>query len=97
MVQDVKNYVKEAMRQLNDRSFYKRLNHNPTSEHAALVANAIDGLKQKELLDEKIAENLKPTSPKTPKLYLLPKVHKEGNCPHREPLHFFGLTSSTDE
>ena len=79
VVQDVKNYVKEAMRQLNDRSFYKRLNHNPTSKHAALVANAIDGLKQKELLDEKIAENLKPTSPKTPKLYLLPKVHKEGN------------------
>ena len=76
VVHDVKNYIKEAMKQLGDKSFYKKLNHNPTSEHAALVENAIDGLRQKELLDEKTAERLKPTSPRTPKLYLLPKVHK---------------------
>ena len=79
VVQDVQNYVEEAMRQLNDQSFYRRLNHNPTSEHPALVENAIDGLRQKEFLDEKTAECLKPTNPKTPKLYLLPKIHKEGN------------------
>ena len=44
VVQDVKCYIKEAERQLGDKSFYRKLDHNPTSEHAALVSNAIDGL-----------------------------------------------------
>ena len=79
VVQDVQKYIKEAERQLNDRSFYKKVRVNPTTEHAALVSNAIDGLKQRELLDEKTAEKLKPTNPNTPKLYLLPKIHKKNN------------------
>ena len=37
VVQDVKSYIKEAARQLGDKTFYKKLDHNPTSEHAALV------------------------------------------------------------
>ena len=79
VVQDVQKYIKEAERQLQDQSFYKKLSHNPTGEHAALVSNAIDGLRQRELLDEKMAKRLKPMNPKTPKLYLLPKIHKDGN------------------
>ena len=52
---------------------------NPTSEHAALVENAIDGLKQKNLLDNNLADKLRPVNPRTPKLYLLPKIHKPNN------------------
>ena len=55
------------------------MSHNPTSEHEALVSNAIDSLKQRELLDAKTAEKLKPTNSNTPKLYLLPKIHKKNN------------------
>ena len=57
VVQDVKSYIKEAERQLRDKTFYKKLNHNPTSEHAALVSNAIDGLRQRELLDKRTAQD----------------------------------------
>ena len=79
IVQDVDNYIKEADRQLKDKTFYKKVNENPTSEHEALISNAIDNLKQRELLDEKTAEKLKPTNSNTPKLYLLPKIHKKNN------------------
>ena len=79
VVQDVAEYVKEANRQLADTSFYKKLKENPTSENAAIVENAIDNLKLRGLLDEKLANKLKPENPRTPRLYLLPKVHKTNN------------------
>ena len=58
VVQDVQRYIKEAERQLQDQSFYKKLSHNPTGEHAALVSNAIDGLIQREKIEEKMAKSL---------------------------------------
>ena len=79
VISDVKEYVKEANRQLSNKDHYQKLQHNPTTEHAALVENAIDSLRLNGALDEKMAESLKPRNPKTPRLYLLPKVHKPGN------------------
>lgn len=79
VVQDVTEYVKEANRQLADANFYKKLRENPTSENAALVENALDELKHKGLLEKKLADKLKPVNPRTPKLYLLPKIHKANN------------------
>ena len=79
MISDVEEYVKEANRQLSNKEHYHKLDYNPTTEHAALVENAIDRLRLNGSLDEKMAEQLKPHNPKTPRLYLLPKVHKPGN------------------
>ena len=79
VVNDVTKYIQEAERQLSDKKFYKLLPNNPTSEHAALVNNAIDNLKLRGALDEKMANKLKTNNPKTPKLYLLPKIHKPNN------------------
>ena len=79
VLQNVENYIGEAKRQLSDQTYYKKVGTNPTDEHAALVSNALDGLKQRELLDERTAEKLKPVNPKTPRMYFLPKVHKENN------------------
>ena len=77
VLQDVGNYITEANRQLSDQPFYKKMGANPTDEHAALVSNAIDDLKHRELIDARTAEKLKPVNPSTPKMYFLPKVHKE--------------------
>ena len=79
VLQNVTNYIKEAKRQLNDVNFYKKVSTNPTDEHAALVSNALDNLKNWGLLEEKTAEGLKPVNPSTPKLYMLPKIHKKDN------------------
>ena len=69
----------EANRQLTNPDHYVKLDHNPTTEHAALVENAIDNLKLDGKLDEKMANQLKPKNPRTPRMYLLPKIHKPGN------------------
>ena len=78
VIQDVDNYIKLAKRQLSDATFYKKLTENPTNENATLVEDPLD-LKQRGLFDKKLADHLKPVNPRTPKLYLLSKVHKPDN------------------
>ena len=64
VISNVDDYIQEANRQLSDQRFYKKVDENPTSIHAALVENAIDGLKIQGHLDEKMASQLKPNNPK---------------------------------
>ena len=72
VITDVDDYVSEANRQLSDQRFYKKVEENPTSLHAVLVNNAIDNLKLNGHLEEKMAEQLKTSNPKTPRMYLHP-------------------------
>ena len=68
VISNVDEYIQEANRQLSNQRFYKKVDENPTSLHAALVENAIDGLKLQGHLDKKMANQLKPNNPKTPRL-----------------------------
>ena len=79
VIWDVKDYIKEAMKQLNDTNFYRVLPTNPTSTHCELINSTIDGFKESKQLQNKLAEGLKTTEPRTPRFYLLPKIHKENN------------------
>ena len=79
VIMDVKDYMKEAERQLLDINFYKKLPENPTSMHAELINNAIEQLKNRNLIPEKVAQGLKVSNPRTPLFYLLPKIHKTNN------------------
>ena len=65
--------------QLNNYNFYRKLDHNPIQEHVNLINNALDEFKDNNELSPEIADGLKPLEPKTPRLYMLPKIHKEGN------------------
>ena len=76
---DVKDYIGEATRQLNDKNFYKKLTSDPTKSHHGLVNKAIDSLKQYNHISEKLAKGLKMDDVRTPQFYLLPKIHKDGN------------------
>ena len=44
-----------------------------------LVNNTVERFKNPKLINKKVAEILKRNDPKTPKFYLRPKIHKEGN------------------
>lgn len=79
VIMDVKDYIQEAERQLSDENFYKKLPTDATSLHVELVNNAIEQLKNRNLISEKIANGLKVSNPRTPLFYLLPKIHKENN------------------
>ena len=76
---DVNDYVDEANRQLQDTQYYRKLNYDPTEDHANIIRNTLEEFKKNNELDEDIAEGLKPLKPRTPRFYLLPKIHKENN------------------
>ena len=76
---DVNDYVDEANRQLQDTQYYRKLNYDPTEDHANIIRNTLEEFKKNNELDEDIAEGLKPLEPRTPRFYLLPKIHKENN------------------
>ena len=83
VIVDVKDYIKEAERQLNNTENYRKLHEDPTATNMKLVNDTIEIFKKQKLINEKVAEGLKRNDPKTPKFYLRPKIHKEGNpgCP----------------
>ena len=64
----------KAMKQLNDTNFYRILTNNPTSTHCELINSTIDGFKESKQLQNKLAEVLKTTEPRTPRFYLFPKT-----------------------
>ena len=79
VIWDVEDYIRESERQLNNENFYRKLDHNPIQEHVNLINNTLEDFKDNNELSPEIVEGLKPSEPKTPRLYMLPKIHKEGN------------------
>ena len=79
---DVKDYIKEAERQLNNTENYRKLREDPTATNMKLVNDTIERFKKQKLINVKVAEGLKRNEPKTPKFYLRPKIHKESNPGH---------------
>ena len=75
----VKDYIKEAERQLNNTENSRKLQEDPTATNMKLVNDAIERVKKQKLINEKDAEGMKRNDPKTPTFYLRPKIHKEGN------------------
>ena len=79
VIVDVKDYIKEAQRQFNNTENYRKLLEDPTKTNMKLVNDTIERFKNQKLINKKVAEGLKRNDPKTPKFYLRPKIHKEGN------------------
>ena len=82
VIVDVKDYIKEAERQLNNTENYRKLQEDPTATNMKLLNDTIERFKKQKLINEKVAEGLKRNDPKTAKFYLRPKIHKEGNPGH---------------
>ena len=62
---NVKDYIKEAERQLNNTENYRKLLEDPTVTNMKLVNDAIERFKKQKLINKKIAEGLKINDPKT--------------------------------
>ena len=79
VILNVKDYIKEAERELNTTENYRKLQEDPVTTNMKLVNDTIERFKKQKLINEKVAEGLKRNDPKTRKFYLRPKIHKEGN------------------
>ena len=73
------SHIKEANCQLSNKSNYKTLQPDPTLQGNEMVSDTLGQFKNKNLLAKKNAEGLKVINPKTPKFYIIPKIHKENN------------------
>ncbi len=69
-------YEKEAERQLNDTTFYKKVDEDNTARHEDIIMNSLTDLVENKQLEKKLAEKLAPVNSRTPEFYLLPKIHK---------------------
>ena len=73
---DVKDYILEANRQLDDTKFYQKLTSDPTQIYSERINDTIDCFKSEGLLTNKVADGLKNHEPRTSKFYLNTKIHK---------------------
>lgn len=79
VIQSVNDYIKEANRQLEDPTYYKRTTMNLTEKHNKTINNTINSFEENNLLSKSTASMLRTSEPKTPKFYILLKIHKPGN------------------
>ncbi len=75
VIQDTTTYISEAQRQLSDLCAYRQLASDPTHVNNTQVHRLIDELEECGSLSTKVAYFLVFDKPKTPQLYLLPKIN----------------------
>ena len=79
VVMDRDHYVSKAKRQLNDSTFYKPLDHDPTPEFAKQVSDTVRQMHDQGHISEKNMKYIVVDQLKASRFYLLPKIHKAGN------------------
>ena len=82
VILDIKGYIDEANRQLNDTNNYEQLDFDPTELHTEKIKSEISNLKNDNLLSKlskQTANSLLEEKIKTPEFHLLPKIHKANN------------------
>ena len=80
VILDIKGYIDEANRQLNDTNNYEQLDFDPTELHTEKIKSEISNLKNDNLLNLNTANSLLEEKIKTPEFHLLPKIHKTNNA-----------------
>ena len=65
--------------QLNDPSFYKRVNEDPTEDINKRVRFYLKRFLANNIIDKQTHRYLTPENPKAGRFYILPKIHKPGN------------------
>ena len=86
VIQNRSDYIKEGLRQLNDKNFYKEQPNNLTDFHKLLVQQQVDHMLNSKEIDRKCADFLVIENPRTANFYLLPKIHKGKIPPLGRPI-----------
>ena len=76
VIQQKEDYIREGLRQLMDQNFYQEVTEDLTSKHNEEILQLINTMANDEEITARCATYLHIEKPKTPQLYLLPKIHK---------------------
>ena len=79
VILDIKDYIDEANRQLNNTNNYEQLDFDPTELHTEKIKSEINIVKNENLLTLRTANSLLEEKIKTPEFHPLPKIHKANN------------------
>ncbi|KAM8977149.1 LOW QUALITY PROTEIN: uncharacterized protein RCH25_039876 [Pelodytes ibericus] len=86
VVMDMEQYTREAHLQLNDSQHYTKLCGDPLNVIQQHIEALLHGAQLAQIINVKEAAYLTKTNPKTPFLYLLPKIHKNLMNPPGRPI-----------
>ena len=86
VVQNKTDYLKEGLRQLYDRNFYRLQEDNLTPHHNNIIRRQVEHMVETKEITPKTAEYLFIDNPKTSNFYLLPKIHKNTIPPPGRPI-----------
>ena len=73
------DYIEKVERQLNNNEHYHQLSNDQTAENNETVNNVMKRSQNENLNAINVAEGLKTTSPRIPRVYIQPKTQKQGN------------------
>jgi len=76
VIQNRIDYINEGLRQLSDSNFYQEVPEDLTNKHNKEVSELINEMVVTGEISKDCAKYLYNAQPRTPQLYLLPKIHK---------------------
>ena len=76
---DVTDYIEKAERQLNNKEHSCQLSKDQTAVNNKTVNNVIERFQKENLMTNNVAKRLKTSSPRRPRFYIQPKIHKQGS------------------
>ena len=77
VIQNRMDYITEGERQLKDDNFYKAVDDDLTEKHNVMISGQLEAMRLRGEITQKVKDFLIIDEPRTPELYLLPKIHKE--------------------
>ena len=83
VVMDKEEYIEKMEEKLRDETTYQRIEKDPTNDIKETLSKLLNKIKDEKQIDTKTFYRLQPTKAKIPRMYGLPKIHKE-NYPLRE-------------
>lgn len=81
IIMDTALYLQEAESQLRDTTVYQLLHHDPTSEYKKEIDSTIEEACELGIISLGTKNALINEHPRTPILYLVPKIHKDSKRP----------------
>lgn len=86
VVLNKEKYIEEALRQLNNSDFYKKLSSNPMDRTKERLNELLSTAMEAGWISKKEHDFLLCEHPRIPTFYMLPKVHKSLECPPGRPI-----------
>ena len=89
VVLDTQSYKDKVSGMLNDTKTYEVLPNDPTASYKRKLVSLLKPLKDQGKISQRLYEHLYPTAENIPRLYCIPKLHKEG-IPLRPIVDYIG-------